>query len=233
MIKLNDYLGTLISSINQARVMADIESAKVAKAYASDDLLKHFSIPRFRAQDIELDIPIAIDSFNEVPSNDYEPIDNKSFNSISYSTMKDVAKVSSFSRDISTFLNAEIANGSRELEINLKADISKEEAFKIYEEKMSAVFLEVLQQNKSYADEVKNAKEVFGNSLKENVYNSIQTKESTNQLEGANVVVEASKLREIPNENIVRIKMKLFEDGMEWNISEDTNGDIQSRLLPE
>ena len=114
-----------------------------------------------------------------------------------------------------------------------KYNALKEEAFKIYEEKMSAVFLEVLQQNKSYADEVKNAKEVFGNSLKENVYNSIQTKESTNQLEGANVVVEASKLREIPNENIVRIKMKLFEDGMEWNISEDTNGDIQSRLLPE
>ncbi|MGH1383823.1 hypothetical protein [Kordia sp.] len=233
MIKLNDYLGTLISSINQARVMADIESARVAKAYANDDLLKHFSIPRFRAQDIELDIPVAIDSFNESPVKDYQPIDNKSFNSHCYNTMKEVAKVSSFSRKTSKFLNSDIASISRELEQNMKASISKEKAYKKYEEKMSDVFIRGIQSDKLKVRDIQKTKIVFQNSLKEKLYNSIQTKESTNQLEDANVVVEASKLREIPSENIIRIKMKLFEDGMEWHTSENTNGDIESRLLPE
>lgn len=233
MIKLNDYLGTLISSINQARVMADLESARVAKAYANDDLLKHFSIPRFRAQDIELDIPIAIDSFNESPVRDYQPINNKSFNSHTYNTVKDAAKVTSFSRKTSKLLNSEIANSSRELEKSLKADISKEIAFKKYQEEMSNSFFKALENDELKIKDSKKAKMEFQNSLKEKLYNSIQARESKNQLEDANVVVEASKLREIPNENIIRIKMKLFEDGMEWHTSENTNGDVESRLLPE
>ncbi len=233
MIKLNDYLGTLIYSINQARVMADLESAKIAKAYANDDLLKHFSIPRFRAQDIELDIPIAIDSFTEKPVKDFQPIDNKKFNSNTYSTMKDIAKVPSFSRKTSKVLNSEIANQSRELEKNLKANNSKEVAFKAYEEKMGSAFLRAIKDDKIEIDDMDKAKAKFQNSLKEKLYNSIEVNDSKTVYENANVVVEAEKLREIPNENIVHIKMKLFEDGMEWHTSENHNGDIQSQLLPE
>lgn len=233
MIKLNDYLGTLISSINQARVMADIESAKVAKAYANDDLLKHFSIPRFRAQDIELDIPIAIDSFNESPIKDYQPIDNKSFNSYSYNIIKDVAKVTSFSRRTSKLLNSEIANSSRELEKSLKANISKEIAFKKYQKEISDVFIRAIENDELKIEDLKKTKIELQNSLKEKLYNCITSRETKNKLEDANVVVEASKLREIPKENIIRIKMKLFEDGMEWHTSENTNGDLESRLLPE
>jgi hypothetical protein len=233
MVKLKDYLGTLISGINQARVMADIESARIAQAYASDNILKHFPVPRFRAQDVELDIPVAIDSFDELATEDYQPIDNRSFNSDTYSSMKDAAKVSSFSRRTSKFLNSEIAERSKELEIEMKANESKEIAFSRYEEKMISAFSNALEMDKILATDRKKMIENYKNILHDKVYRQVRTRQVSNTLENANVIVEAAKLREIPNENIVRIKLKLFEDGMEWHTSEDENGERTSVLTPE
>ncbi|HEX8549751.1 MAG TPA: hypothetical protein VF691_22515, partial [Cytophagaceae bacterium] len=48
-----------------------------------------------------------------------------------------------------------------------------------------------------------------------------------------NVFIEASQLREIPRQNIIYMKMKIREDGMEWAVSENRNGEVESRLLPE
>lgn len=233
MVKLKDYLGSLISSVNQARVLADIESARIAQEYAKDDILKHFPVPRFRTEDIELDIPIAIDSFEEQPEKDYQPIDNKSFNSHAYSSMKEMAKVSAFSRSTSKTLNSEIAKNSRKLELDLKADVSKNEAFKRYSEAMGNSFIMALKLDKIRVEKPREITMSFQKVLVEKLHPQIQPKQTSAKIENANVVVEAEKLREIPNENIVRIKMKLFEDGMQWHTSEDADGNIKSSLLPE
>ncbi|AGC77620.1 hypothetical protein LX97_02190 [Nonlabens dokdonensis] len=233
MVKLKDYLGTLISGVNQARVMADVESAKIAQAYASDNILKHFPIPRFRAQDVELDIPVAIDSFDEQAVEDYQPIDNKSFNSNTYRSMKDAAKVSSFSRETSKFLNSEISKKSKELEKEMKANESKETAFSKYEEKMTTAFSDAIEMDKLSVKDREEMITQYRRILKKKVFADVKTRQVTNKLENAQVIVEAAKLRDIPNENIVRIKLKLFEDGMEWHTSEDENGDRTSVLTPE
>ena len=44
MAVLKDYLGSLIRDITYSRVIADQESANIAKMYETDDLLKYFSI---------------------------------------------------------------------------------------------------------------------------------------------------------------------------------------------
>jgi len=227
MVKLKDYLGTLISGVNQARVMADIESARIAQAYASDNILKHFPVPRFRAQDVELDIPIAIDSFDIQAIPDYQPIDNKSFNSGTYTSMKDAAKVSSFSRSTSNFLNSEISENSRELEQEMKATENKDLVFDKYQEKMQSTFLKALEMEKVPAKEHEEMAVNYRDILRATVYDSVQTKSTSSTLENANVIVDAAQLREIPNENVIRIKMKLFEDGMEWHRSEDADGNYE------
>lgn len=233
MVKLKDYLGTLISSVNQARVMADVESARIAQVYASDTILKHFPIPRFRAQDVELDIPIAIDSFDEQAAEDYQPIDNKSFNSETYRSMKNAAKVSSFSRETSRFLNSEISQKSKELEKEMKANESKDIAFSKYEEKMTAAFSNAIEMDKVPIKDRDKLLNDYRSILKKAVFTSVKTRQVTNTLENAKVIVEAALLRDIPNENIVRIKLKLFEDGMEWHTSENENGEKTSILTPE
>lgn len=233
MVKFNDYIGNLITGINQARVMADIESARIAQAYANDEILKNFPIPHFRAQDIELDIPIAIESFDELPIKEYQPLDNKSFNSHTYTSMKNEAKVNSFSRNTSKHLNKLIAENSRRLEADLKANMSKETAFQHFEEKMGEAYIIALEKENIKSKDLKQTELDFKKNLKERLYKTIENRKHSNTLENANVIVEASKLREIPTENIVRIKMKLFEDGMEWHTSQDENGNINTSLLPE
>ena len=60
MVKLNEYLGSIASSIAEARLVSDLKSLEVAEQFSKHELLKHFSIPRFKAENIELTIPVAI-----------------------------------------------------------------------------------------------------------------------------------------------------------------------------
>ena len=61
MIKLNDYLGSIVASFTNAKIMSDLQTVKLAEEYAKHDYLKHFSIPRMRIDDVEMTIPIALD----------------------------------------------------------------------------------------------------------------------------------------------------------------------------
>lgn len=78
MVKLNEYLGSIASSIAEARLVSDLKSLEVAEQFAKHDLLKHFSIPRFKAQNIELTIPVAIgEAIKNGTPNVFIPIENK------------------------------------------------------------------------------------------------------------------------------------------------------------
>jgi len=235
-MKLKDYLGTIIAEVNQARVLADVESARIAQAYSEDELLKHFPVPRFRAQDIELDIPFAIEGFDAATSDtddEFRPIDKQYFNAVSYTTMKDVAKVRSFNRNISDMINKRIAENSRKLESHLKTGIEVETAFDQYENQMGKLFLDVLRQIKSRIRDKDEAKLFFEKSLREKLLHRVEKEQTSKTLNNANIIVEAHKLREIPSENVLRVKMKLFEEGMEWHNGQDEEGNVTSKLLPE
>ena len=59
-ITLADYVGFIFSEITRARDHADRVSMEVAKQYAKDDILKYFSVPRFKIPEMELTIPVLI-----------------------------------------------------------------------------------------------------------------------------------------------------------------------------
>jgi hypothetical protein len=59
-ITLASYIGHIFLEIIKAREMADEYSRQVALRYASDDVLRHFSTPRFKASNIDLTIPVLI-----------------------------------------------------------------------------------------------------------------------------------------------------------------------------
>jgi hypothetical protein len=58
---LSDYIGALLAEITNARVQADLESARIAQLYASHPLLQHFAVPRMRLPNVSLDLPVAVD----------------------------------------------------------------------------------------------------------------------------------------------------------------------------
>ncbi len=143
MIDLNEYLGGIANSIAEARLISDLKSVEIAEKFAKHDLLKHFSIPRFKAQNIELTIPVAIGALENNYAKDYEPINDVEFSSQTYTVLKDVTRKKSFERSVSTKLKSLINNEIDLLEREIKSGASKKEALNKYSEKLTSDFLEI------------------------------------------------------------------------------------------
>ncbi|WGH74335.1 hypothetical protein P8625_09425 [Tenacibaculum tangerinum] len=223
MVNLNEYLGGIATSIAEARLMSDLKSLEIAEKFARHDLLKHFSIPRFRAQNIELTIPVAIGELQETYETDYEPIDNIAFNSQTYSILKDASKITSFDRKTSTTLRSIIAQRTDELEKNIKATEEIDPVLVKFSQQLSEQFMSISNEKVNY--------DLLVNKLNSELRPSIKSRQITQK--NTKVIVEAHKLNEIKPENIIQIKMTLNEEGMEWYTSENENGVKETKLLPE
>ena len=55
-------IGTLLSDLARARVRADWETIRVAEAYRQHEFLRHMPVPRFRLPEVNIDLPVLIDS---------------------------------------------------------------------------------------------------------------------------------------------------------------------------
>lgn len=246
MANLKDYLGTLVASVNQARVLADVESANIAEQYAQHHLLKHFSIPRMKMQNVEFTIPVAIQDVETSEPKDYQPIDNKAFVSKAYDELTNVYQIKSFDRASSLRIRKALYKEADELEMRLKAGEPIENALQEFSLKVADVAIEVKGKNnetasKNVSDAAKDAQarpvEVSRDLIKEKMLHRLQSeikpKEIQRTIENANVIVEASQLKEQKTENMVFIKMTVMEEGMEWHTIEREDGQKTSKLLPE
>jgi hypothetical protein len=59
-ITLGDYAGYIFLEMIKAREMSDAYSRMVAERYANDEVLKFFSVPRFKIPHMELTIPVLV-----------------------------------------------------------------------------------------------------------------------------------------------------------------------------
>ncbi|MDQ1087509.1 hypothetical protein [Siphonobacter sp. SORGH_AS_1065] len=59
-ITLSEYVGFIFSEITRARDQADRVAKELALQYAKDDILKFFSVPRFKIPEMDLTIPVLI-----------------------------------------------------------------------------------------------------------------------------------------------------------------------------
>lgn len=241
---LKDYLGSLVKDLNYARVIADVESANIAKMYAEHDLLKHFSIPRMKIQDTEFTIPVAIDELEKSVETDYQPIDNKHFYTKTYAEIKNVFKVSSFNRDISTALRKAIFAQIDTLEKSVKSGADIRTSLNDFSESISDISIKAIKSDKQ-------ARAVFERALKfqdinddqireklvENLAKYLQPeikpREMTGKIENAKVTVESDKLKDKKPDTLLYIKLKITEESMEWQTIEDAEGNIISKLMVE
>lgn len=236
---LKDYLGSLVGEISQARAMADVESAKIAQLYAANDLLKHFSVPRFRAQNIELTIPIALQQINknEVITKNYQPIDNAKFNVIVYQTIKDTLKVASLEKNISQKVTKIIADNTAFLERDIKAKEDIDTKLKQYVQNIAKMSLKLIMSSKQLEKIKEIDFEKVAQKLNENLYVNllphIEKPAPKQEIGNLEIIAEAYKLKELPQNSLIQIKMTLTEEGMEWQTMENENGEIVSKLLPE
>lgn len=223
MINLNEYIGSIATSLTEARMISDLKSLEIAEKFAQHNLLKHFSIPRFRAQNIELTIPVAIGELETQYQKDYQPIDNIEFSAQTYSILKDVTQRTSFDRQTSIQLKAAINNEVESLEKAIKATNDEGSALKLYSSRIAEQFINISNEKIDVPTLI--------HRITENLASQIKPKQPVKQ--EPKVIVESYKLQEIKPENLIQIKMTLNEEGLEWHTSEDENGNKNSKLLPE
>lgn len=238
MAKLEEYLGTLVSNLSQARVLADLESARIAEVYAANNLLKHFSIPRMKIQDVELTIPVAIDGTVTEMVKEEKPVNLTRFTSAAYRDILSVLNVTSLPADVSAATRSEISAHAK----TMAEKITKENADSLLREFVQAIVKyigkhidQLIKDKKVDIQAVGDKDSVLKKletSLAANLKAEIVFKPAGEILRHLDVVVETNKLKEKKPESLIQIKMKISEEGMEWVTMEDAEGNIVHKLMP-
>lgn len=232
MPKLNEYLGSIISSLSTARVMADVQTVRVAEDYAKHELLKHFSVPRMRIEDVEITIPVAIESTQEKLDEPVDIIKNRDFNSAIYSEVTRSLGMKSLPKEMSTQVRAMISESTETLErqLNKSGDMASVNDFSQHisaSVKRIATEQKILNEDQEKSDF--NIEERIAGTATQQI-NAMAPKKSIGEM---NVIAESHLLKEQGAANIMQIKLKISEDALEWQNSEDNEGNTRSMLLPE
>ncbi|MBK1894555.1 hypothetical protein [Chryseobacterium paridis] len=227
MPKLNEYLGGIVSEIATARKMADLQTVQIAKEYAQDDLLKHFSIPRMKVGTVDLTIPFATaggstpmvfrdflyDEIIKVAKTDYDPSDTKNDQSLK-----------AFIVDLEVYYNDALKK-VRDDNTTTITD-SQIQYFEIIP-KYTKEFCRSLPNFKW----VQTDPEFFQQSISNRVIR--EARKVIEKTEDYDIIVEASKLMQLDVKCLIYAKMSVSEAGMEWSRYEDINGNVIETLIPE
>lgn len=227
---LNEYLGSIVSSITNARMMSDVQTVKVAEEYAKHNLLKHFSIPRMKIADVEMTIPVALEELREKTVAAFEPIDSEKISNIVYSELIKNLSLSRLKSDIRQSVQDKIYRLTLDFEQSLQTtnDLSY---LKKYCYEVVSIEKELFQSR----DGLKRKIDIneLPLHLEKMILPEIKVVNQKKVIEDLNVIVESHRLREQKAENIIYIKLKIREDGMEWDRAEKADGSVESKLLPE
>ncbi len=237
MPKLNEYLGGLLSSFTKAKILSDLQTAQVAEQYAKHHLLKHFSVPRMKIEDVEMTIPIALDQMAETPQTDQKYIDKASVNTLVYREVLSTLGLRTLPKSLSTNLRNFISQETQLLENRIKVN-EGESDFKSYSD-IVANYINSMEKdlpklsNKSEEAKRKAAIKSLPNKLQKTLISEVEISRDKIDFQYLNVIVESYKLKDIKSENLIHIKLKISEEGMEWDRSENSDGEVTSKLIPE
>jgi hypothetical protein len=235
MITLNDYIGSLVSSVADARAQADMQTVRIAEAYAAHPLLKHFSVPRMRIGDVELSVPIGIQNLATKSEWQLDPIGNEQYKAGVYVAAVRSANVDELLPAASGALKNLIAtqmlpqalefarNNDLDSTWGKPANLLLEGFFRIAEE------YDLYKQQPGFKIDSGRTFDAIYNFGKNNIKGVVEKP----VLGGLGIVAESSALREMRPEDLLRIKVKISEDGMEWNVTQRDDGTVDRRLLPE
>ena len=232
MINLGDYLGTLLSEITIARVQADLEAIRIAEHYANHELLKHFPIPRVRVREVNLDIPVVITNTESPPDKGSprggvlsEVLQERFLKNLQkqldkHSIKIDDAEQGQLIQKIDNETERLVRPALVQIDTNLAAD------------RYSAVVGRLLEKKKH---------EIGSNKL--NTFLDILRRTSRSDFLNARldipriqVVATSAEIGEAPAESVVRISLRVNEEGIEWTSSTSfVNGEeeVENRLIPE
>ncbi len=231
---LIEYLGGIFNSITQARVMADLQSVEVAEQYAKHDLLRHFSVPRMRIGDLELTIPVGLEGIGTRTELQLDPIGNERYKSDTYQSMLRISGIAALPVGAARELQDALTLHVRTLCENIRA-LGLDEAFWAFAKAMTAEFGRIGESYGVFGGSTVieyRPDEIIGTLYKYSV-STVKGVVEKLRVDELAVIAETHRLRELRPEDLIQIRMKVGEDGMEWQTIERSDGTVERRLLPE
>ncbi|GEN66601.1 hypothetical protein [Chryseobacterium rhizosphaerae] len=227
MPKLNEYLGGIVSEIAAARKMTDLQTVQIAKEYAKDDLLKHFSIPRMKVGTVDLTIPFAAAGSSPILP----------FRDFSYDEITKVAQADYNPSDIKNDQNLKNFLANQELSYNDYIKKIKAENKPSLTDTQIQYFEPISKYTVEYCRSLSNF--TWNNTdpqfLSDRLFDRIvlEARRVIEKTDDREIIVEASKLMQLDAKCLIFAKMSVSEAGMEWSRYEDINGNIIETLIPE
>lgn len=192
-----------------------------------------------RISNVEIDAPIAIDSIEEdnlinqnvdidVTTNEvYENLCNEfSLSQTDISTLK--------SSGIEATIKSQISTNLANLFVSEEGKSSvKDNSTSIINEISACAALIVANFKNSVEKSITLPSTVSVEDVSQNLTMQLCDVFITKDLTEIKIVAEASKLKDISEKSIFHIKMNIIEDGMEWAIYQNQEGEVETKLIPE
>jgi len=227
---LGEYVGQLMAEITQARVQADVEATRIAELYASDPLLKYMPVPRFRLPTLTLDVPVAVNSAS-VPdgtlpeSGTGEGVDPAdilpAFDRV-FPAQLDAARLT-LSIDGREKARQYVLEFARYTKPGMApADVARE---------VTSIITEVIYELARSEGAPDGAVEAFLPAFQGALQRELQA--PSGALARVDVNVTTSQLREVGSPDLlVRLRLSVSEESMEWSVTPNPDGTTTSRLVP-
>jgi hypothetical protein len=225
MADLGELIGSLMVGVIRARRMADEETAALAEYYKTNPLLEQLSVPRVRIPDLTIDMPFLVeDSLGGEAGNIGSP---EKIAAASSDKLKAVIASSGikvnpafhekFSLEVIKQLKAAQASG---------APPAKESVTR----SVLSAFTGALTESKSELSSAQ--KETLSNALTEKASEVAIAKAAVAPSILANIKTAEVKEKS-SSANVVRLKITLKEEGLEWSVRTDDSGNRVNTLQPE
>lgn len=225
MLDIGDIVGSLMSGLIQARRVADEQTASLAEYYLSNPLLEGLSVPRIRIPELTIDMPILIGDYHEAIAGkmaDHNEIIAAALEQINSNMRQHNIKVEAmFHHDF-------------EEEAKKRLDEISKSSLPIMKESVLRGILSAVDNalGTSKTILVNSVRELLTIGLRNKVSSMCIAKPHTYSKVEPNVKTADVKEQGTPT-SVVRLKITLREEGLEWMKETNKSGDTVRSLQPE
>lgn len=231
---LGDYLGQIIGEITIARIHADLETIRLGELYAAHPLLSKFPVPRFRLPEVELDIPVVMKKADEVDlkRSARGGLDRRSLHDqFMKRLVEEVSRTPiRLNTEQMTNLSNDVQNEieRQELPDEVGVDIHRI-SDKLVDTSLGHLRMAMGEDDDDEIEAV--VKKVEADLRVQSRSDFLKLRTGPPRLHTLVTTREVSEIGR--DQTIVRIKMKIVEEAMEWSLVSTDEDGVQNQLLPE
>lgn len=225
MADLGDILGSLMTGVIRARRMADEQTAILAEYYKTNPLLEGLSVPRIRIPELIIDMPVLIE--NQVGGESGEMADPAKIAEAAGAQLK--ATLAKNNIKISPALNNAFLEEVNKQLLSVKqtgTPIMKETVARGVQDALATALI------KSKTTLTTADKETIAKDLRDKVSTVGIAKEPVASSIMANIKTSDVK-EQASATSVVRLKVTMKEEGLEWATQANESGGVIRTLQPE